>query len=93
VDGIAAFVGLQVADHVPMKVGGAERNFGFGFLDAIFAKESDTKRGGGLDGFGRLTFADRLERDGIRGASGAAAGIVDALADVLQIRRQIHGDI
>jgi hypothetical protein len=93
VDGVAAFVGLEMADHVPAQMAGALADFGPGFLHAVFAEESQAEAGGGAHGGRRLTFADGQERDGFGSATGSEAGGGDALADVLQIGGQIHETI
>ena len=89
-DGVAAFVGLQVADHMPAQLAGALADFDFGFLHAIFAEESNTEVGGGADGFGRLAFADGLEGDGFGQATGALAGSGEALPQAGKIFRETH---
>jgi len=90
VDGVAAFIGLEVADHVPAQMAGALADFGPGFLHAVFTEQSQAKSGGGADGGRRLAFADGEERDGFGSATGAETGGVDARADVLQVGGQIH---
>ncbi len=82
VNGVAAFVGLEVADHVPLKLSGALADFDFGFLDAVLAEEGEAEIGGGADGGRGLVFADGLEGDGAGIAVGAGAGGGDAAGDV-----------
>ena len=89
-NGVAGFVGWEMADHVPAKASGAEWNFGFGFLDFVFAKERLAGIGGGGDGVGAVAFADGEELDFGGIAIGARAGGSDAGANVLEVGADIH---
>lgn len=84
-DGVAAFVRLEVSDQVPLEAGGAEADFGFGLLNSIFAEEGKTQLGRRANNVSRLALGngDKGYNGGI--ASGAGAGCRNALADSLQI--------
>ena len=80
-------VGLQPADEVEFGFGvGGEQSgeFPFGFLDTVFAEPELAGGDGFGDGGGGLRFGNRDERDLIRIAAGAAGGLRDAGADMLQ---------
>jgi hypothetical protein len=78
-NGIADFVALQMTDHLPAQMARAKRDFGFRFLNFIFAEERQTKLSGFIHDFRRLAFGDGEQRDRIRLAAGAFAGGANAL--------------
>lgn len=77
-DGIAAFVRLEMADHVPLQAAGAERDFGSRFLDFALAEGREAELGGGGNGFGRLPLAHGEEKDFGGGAACTGARGLDA---------------
>ena len=76
---VPAFVRLQMTDHVPPQVAGAERNFRLRLLHFAFPKQIQPECGDGANGVGRLAFADREQSDGGRVSIGAGAGSLDPL--------------
>jgi hypothetical protein len=62
-NGIACLVGLQVADHVPLKLPRALADFELALLNPVFAKEPLAALGRFADGIGWLVFTDRNQRD------------------------------
>src|SRR5207245_8401963 len=63
VDRITTFVGLEVADHVPMEMARTKRNFGPGFLDFAFAEKSVSPISPSAHSFRWMPFADGHEPD------------------------------
>jgi hypothetical protein len=74
-----------MADHVPAQSGGAQRDFRFGFLDFIFAKQREAEFRGFSDQFRRVSFGDRQQRHRIWGANCALAGSGDSLPDAFKV--------
>ena len=89
-NGVAGFVGLKMTDHVPAEAAGAKWDFGFGFLDFVFAEESLAGIGRGGDGVRSVAFADGEELDFGGIAIGARAGGGDAGANVFEVGADIH---
>lgn len=89
-NGVAAFIGLKMADHVPAKATWAERNFCFGFLNFVFAEEGLAEAGCFGDGVRAVALGDGEELDvgGVAVAAGAGGG--DAQANVFEIGADIH---
>ena len=75
-----------MADHIPAESVGAQGDFGFGFLDLIFAEPGQAELRRGVDDFRRLAFGHRQEGDGAGVASGAGAGRGDPFSNVMQLR-------
>jgi hypothetical protein len=78
-DGIAAFVGLQMADEMPAHVARAQGDFRPGLLDFILAEEGEAEPGGFRHDLRRLAFGDREQGHGGGVAPGAVAGGANAL--------------
>lgn len=83
----AGFVGLDVADDVPVDVGAIGELFGFvlPFLDVVFAKMVLSVLVEFADGFGGKGFADGNELDAVFGALGLVFGGADLGENVLAV--------
>jgi len=75
------FIGLEVADEFPLKLGGgAEGTFLGGFLDAVFTDGAEAVAGGvvgGGDGVG-LGDGEQFDRGGVAAGGGAVGGDLGA---------------
>src|SRR5437870_4037417 len=88
--GVAAFVGLQVADQMPAQMAGALLDFGFGLLHPALTEDGLSKHGSGANSLRGLPLAHCHYEDGTRVASGAPASSLNPLVNGVEIRGQIH---
>lgn len=81
---MADFVGLEVANEVPVGFLGDEGDFGFGFLDSVFSEGGASCGEGLLDRFGGMGFGHRHKSHGVGWASRASGGFGDGVGEALE---------
>ncbi len=78
---VANLVRLQMADEMPARLAGAQRNFRLGFLNLVFAEQKLSGFDRLADGFRRMRFGHGQQRDACGIATGPFTRGGDALPD------------
>ena len=92
-DRFAAFIGLQVTNHMPTKPVGAEGDLRLRFLDPVFAEDGQPQLRRRPHRFWRLPFADGDQGYRVDPAAGSLASRSQLRPDSVEVCPHVHGEL